>query len=346
MAKINIVIPVYNMEKYLDEFFESVLKQSFKDYLLFVVNDCSTDESKNIIDKWKQQFGDKLIYLENTENIKLGLTRNHGLEEAEKYPSEYIAFLDSDDWIESDYLESMYNKAKEYDADMVICGMRRFEDSTNKTVCIEAVSGPKDCIYDVEHYDELAFMNPSVYNKLYKSECVKGFRFMSLKRAEDTCYLFDIIPNIKSMVYTNTVLYHYRLRNNSITGASGRDVCQSIYGGLEKIYQKYNRPEYKPFKEIFEAQIFIRGPIGGAVRACFADFGSMSEVTHEAYDFMNRVVPGWKHNSYLAFGKKRSISMKHFMIKCCALLYRLQMFWIFVYVYYFVSKVLKMDIRA
>jgi glycosyltransferase involved in cell wall biosynthesis len=346
MAKINIVIPVYNMEKYLDEFFESVLKQSFKDYLLFVVNDCSTDESKTIIDKWKQQFGDKLIYLENKENIKLGLTRNHGLEETEKYPSEYTAFLDSDDWIEPDYLESMYSKAKEYDADMVICGMRRFEDSTNKTVCIEAVSGPTDCIYDVENYDELAYMNPAAYNKLYKSECIKGYRFMPLKRSEDTCYLFDIIPNIKSIIYTNKVSYHYRLRDNSITGSIGHEVCVSMFDGFKALYQKYTQEEYLPYKEMFETQIFIRSAVGGVCRATFADFKAMKSNINETYVFMNKTMPDWKRNRYLIFGKKRSRTIKQFMLKGCALLYRLHMFWIFVYVYYFVSKVLKKDIRA
>lgn len=346
MAKINIIIPVYNTENYLEQFFLSIFKQNFTDYLLFVVNDCSTDNSKSIIDKWKLQFGNRLIYIENIENIEQGMTRNHGLEETEKYPSEYTAFLDSDDWIEPDYLESMYSKAKEYDADMVICGMRRFEDMTDKTVCIEAVSGPKQCVCDVKNYDELAYINTALYNKLYKSECIKGYRFMPMKRSEDTCYLFDIIPNIKSIIYTNKVSYHYRLRENSITGSIGHEVCVSMFDGFKALYQKYTQEEYLPYKEMFETQIFIRSAVGGVCRATFADFKSMKSNINETYGFMNKTMPDWKRNRYLIFGKKRSRTIKQFMLKGCALLYRLHMFWIFVYVYYFVSKVLKKDIRV
>lgn len=346
MCKINVIIPVYNTAQYLNQFFSSVYGQTFKDYLLFVVNDCSTDSSKEIIEKWKAKFGKRLLYFENDENIKLGLTRNHGLEEAEKYPSEYTAFLDSDDWIEADYLESMYARAAECRADMVICGMRRFEDVSDRTVCVEAVSGSSQYIDDVENYDEWAYMNPAVYNKLYRSEIIRGYRFMPLKRSEDTCYLFDIIPNIRSVAYTNKISYHYRLRKNSITGAIGRDVCQSMFDGFETLYRKYGQDTYIPYKEMFETQIFIRCAVGGVCRASFADFATMPENIREVYVFMNRVMPDWKYNKYLSFGEKQSQNMKQLALKGCALLYRVHMFWLFVVVYYFTSQVIKKDIRA
>lgn len=345
MSKINIIVPVYNVADYLDAFFESLLAQTFQDYTLFIVNDCSTDSSKDIILSYQERMNDKLLYFENNENIKAGRTRNRGLEESEKCESEYTTFLDSDDWIEPDFLEHLYMTAVQKQCDLVVCGIERFEDGTNKRICVEAVNGPVEPVTNLKDFDELAYIDPSPGNKLYKSSKIKGYRFLSLKRSEDTCYFFEILPSLSSIVYTNKVAYHYRLNTNSSTGAFEFDVCQSMFDGFRKMYKLYERDEYIPFKEMFQVQIFIRSGCGGVCRASFSNMKNVRKNVRETYKYMNDVMPSWKNNRYLTLGKRRSKNIKQLALKCCALMYKLHIFGLFVWIYYFMLNVLKKDVR-
>lgn len=345
MSKINIIVPVYNVEKYLPEFMESVLAQTFTDYTMFVVNDCSTDCTKNVIATFKSKFGERLHYLENSQNMKQGATRNRGLEEAEYFDADYTAFLDSDDILASDFLESMYQKAIETKADIVVCGMERIDDETGKKICVEAINGPEKKVAILDAIDELAFINPAPYNKLYKSSCIKGVRFKTMLRSEDTCYLLEILPRIQTIVYTNKVGYYYRIRNNSLTGEFGKEVCKSMFQGFSEVAELYKKTKYHPFYEVLETQVFIRSLIGGVCRASFPNMRQMGENITDAYDYMNKIFPEWRRNRYLCFGKQRSKGKKQFALKMCAYMYRMHCFWIFVSVYYIMLKVFKRDVR-
>ena len=115
MPKFSIIIPVYNVEKYIKKCLDSVFSQSYKDYEVIVVNDGSTDKSMDIA----KEYNVKII---NQKNAGLSITRNNGLQIAN---GEYISFIDSDDWVDLDFLEKLYNTAKKYDADIAACGIKR-----------------------------------------------------------------------------------------------------------------------------------------------------------------------------------------------------------------------------
>lgn len=344
-SRVNIIVPMYNVSKYLPSFLNSVLNQTYKEYRIFIVNDCSTDNSEEVLKTYIPRFEGRLIYLSNDRNEKMGQTRNRGLEEAEKYPAEYTAFLDSDDVILPDFLENMVKKAEDTHADMVICGMKRIEDVTGKVICLEAVNGLEQCTEILKFKDDMAFVNPAVYNKLFRTSCIKGVRFKRMLRSEDTCYLLEILPKLQTAVFTNKVGYYYRLRNDSLTGAFDENVCRSMFLGFAEMAKLYKQPEYFQFYDVLETQVFIRCLVGGVCRLSFSDMKKMGKNIREAYSYMNATFPLWKTNQYLSFGRRRSNNKKEFALKLCACMYRTHTFGIFVCIYYIMLKILKVDVR-
>ncbi len=344
-CKVNIIVPIYNVSKYLPAFLDSVLKQTYERYRMFVVNDCSTDNSVEILNEYIPRFEGKLVYLSNEKNEKMGQTRNRGLDAAEKYPAEYTTFLDSDDIITPDFLDSMIKKAEETAADMVICGMERFEDATGKVICTEAVKGKEKYTDSQNLKDNIAFINPAVYNKLFRTSCIQGVRFKRILRSEDTCYLLEILPKLRTIAYTNKVGYWYRLRNDSLTGAFGTNVCKSMFQGFSEMAKLYEQPEYFQYYEVLETQVFIRCLVGGVCRASFTDMKQLKTNIKEAYAYMNTTFPSWKKNQYLSFGKCRSKNKKEMALKICAYMYRTHTFGIFAWVYYVMLKIFKVDVR-
>jgi len=117
MPKVSVIIPVYNVENYIEKCLNSVLNQTLKEIEIIIVNDGSKDSSKQKIEKYLEKHENKIIYLEK-ENGGLSDARNYGIGYAK---GEYIAFLDSDDYIEPTMYEEMYKKAKEENSDMVEC---------------------------------------------------------------------------------------------------------------------------------------------------------------------------------------------------------------------------------
>lgn len=344
-GKVNIIVPMYNVSKYLSSFLDSVLMQTYKQYRLYIVDDCSMDDSAKIVNEYKPRFGENLIFLTNSRNVKSGQTRNHGLDEAEKYPAEYTSFLDSDDIIAPDFLDSMIKKAKETNADMVVCGKERIEDATGKVICTEAVNGAEKCMDIQKLKDNMAFINPSVCNKLFRTACIRGVRFKNMLRSEDTCYLLEVLPKLRIIAYTNKVGYRYRLRNDSSTGTFGENVCRSMFQGFAELAKLYEQAEYFQYYEVLETQVFIRCLIGGVCRASFSDMTKINRNIGEAYTYMNTTFPLWKKNPYLCFKSSRSKNKKEMAIKICAYMYRTHTFGIFVWTYYIMLNCFKMDVR-
>ena len=127
MTKVSVIIPVYNTEKYLRECLESVISQTFTDIEIICVNDGSTDSSLAILEEYASN--DKRIKVLKQKNKGAGSARNFGLKYA---TGEFLSFLDSDDFFENNFIEQMYSKAKETNADLVMCAVNGYNTITNE----------------------------------------------------------------------------------------------------------------------------------------------------------------------------------------------------------------------
>ncbi len=343
MSVINIIIPVYNSECFLEAVFDSLLNQTFQDYSLYVVNDCSVDNSEEIILNYKPLFGERLNYIKNRTNLKQSGSRNAGLEMAEKKPALFTTFIDSDDWVDIDYLESMFDLITTEEADIAICGIERFENRTNSIICREAVSGKNIYVRDEIGMEELAFINPAPYNKLYRSDVIKGIRFREMKRSEDTCYFFEVLQNVNKIVYTNKISYHYRIGQKSLTAEIDPFVCDSMMQGFVNLYTLLEELHVKYLEEL-ESQIFIRVACGGVCRSSFENIRNSDKLIHKVTLFLDESIPNWRANKYLCF-RNWDTNVKRIGLKVCAALYKADAFKLFIYFYYFLLKVCKKDIR-
>jgi len=344
--KISIVTPVYNCEGYLNEFFDSVLNQTYKGFFLYVVNDCSTDRTREIIKQYEDRFEGRLIYLESKENSGQSVSRNIALDEIAKWPTEYLTFLDADDWIEEDYLKDLYDAAIKEDADLTISGLHRFDDETGKEICVEMISFPENKITKLYEFDGFGRMNTCLYCKLFRYEKVKDVRFRVMGRSEDTCYVFETLPLMGSAKFTNHAYYHYRVRKSSLSGFGNDNISKSMYEQFGNMLKKYENEPYKDFIDLLETQIFIRSAVGGVCRDSFKSMKKAKKYENICRRFMDENMPSWRKNPYLSLRKGLSGGMKANALKVCTLLYKMHMFILFVWAYYFMSQVLKKDVRA
>lgn len=341
--KLSIVVPVYNAEKYLPVFFKSLKNQTYQDFFVCFVDDCSEDESVKYIKDNEFNFNERIKLIQSDKNEGPGLARNRALNE--DLPGEYIIFLDVDDYFENDYFEKMINVAETNNVDLVICGLDRVEQDGN-ILCQEMIRNPEGKISDISNCEIFAYMIPVLWNKLFRKSCLSGTRFQDAARSEDTVFILENLPKIKSVQFINQVLYHYVIRNNTMTASLNEQMYDSMLRAfcyVAKLYSRDNR--YKPYYEILETQAFIRCAVGGTYRLAFNNIKLARYYEQKARIYFDNYFPNWRKNSYLSFKNIINRGIKKNAISFCALLYKMHLFVVFIYVYWIVKNIFNRDVR-
>lgn len=215
--KISVIIPVYNVEKYLARAIESVLHQTFTNIEIILINDGSTDSSLEICQHFLKE--DVRIKLINQKNGGLSCARNVGLRES---TGEYIFYLDSDDSIENNAIEILYKNLIQCEADVSICNYKNIYIDR-----IEALNKESDHENHIRIYEnkkileELFTTNNSlftpVWNKLYKRSLVENNLFPEGRNAEDVATSYKLLYYANKVVYDDRKLYLYSIRNDSLS---------------------------------------------------------------------------------------------------------------------------------
>ena len=242
MPKVSVIVPVYNVEQYIEKCLESLVNQTLQDIEIIIVNDGSTDGSEEIIKKYLNKYSNKIKYLTKT-NGGLSDARNYGLPYA---TGEYIAFLDSDDYVDNTIYEKMYNKAIEENCDFVECDFIWKYD--NKEV--------KDCgyIYKDKH-EMLANARVVAWNKLIKKELIDNLNLQFPKglRYEDVDFFYRLIPHIKKFGFVKEFLIYYIQRPTSIANTQN-ERTKEIFEVLDNVIKYYKEngfyDEYKTELEL------------------------------------------------------------------------------------------------
>lgn len=203
---ISVIMPAYNVEKYVKKSLDSLFGQSFQNFELIFINDGSTDKTGDIVNEFKNKYKDKICVI-NVENGGQSRARNIGLEHAK---GEYIVFLDSDDYIETDYLETLYLAAKEKNSDMVLSGQRKV-DIYGKT--LDNIS------YPTHKNPNLVLRRLNPHGKLYRKEYLDDYniRFAEGKLYEDNPFNMMAMFLAKDMVILPYIGHNQVVRENSTT---------------------------------------------------------------------------------------------------------------------------------
>ena len=218
--KITVIVPVYNVENYLNKCLDSLINQTYKNLEIIVINDGSTDNSGEICQEYAQK-DNRIIYIEK-ENGGLSDARNVGLD---KMTGSYVTFIDSDDWVELDYVEILYKKIIEYQADISVGNYYSYnEDEETYYFHIYGDSYYEKVYDNVSIFENLyesqemkSFALISAWGKLYKAKLFDYLRFDKGKLGEDGYFNQKMYLSVNKVVYLNKGLYAYRQRSGSIT---------------------------------------------------------------------------------------------------------------------------------
>lgn len=208
---VSVIIPVYNVSVYLDACIKSVVSQSYGSLEILLVDDGSTDDSGCLCDRWASR--EARIRVIHKRNGGLSSARNAGLDVC---TGDYIAFVDSDDWIEPGMIEEMINALDVENADYCACGIISHFDQEGRTAEAATAFFSGDSTEALQRlYDQTRFPVSS-WAKLVKSSCWGGLRFPEGKLYEDAFTTYKVIHAANRIVQIPNALYHYRIRANSI----------------------------------------------------------------------------------------------------------------------------------
>ena len=214
MIKVSVIIPVYNIEPYIDKCIQSVITQTLTDIEILIINDGSTDNSKKKCEEYEKI--DKRIKVIEKPNGGLSSARNTGLIYAK---GEYISLIDGDDYIDKDMLEILYSNARKYNADIVECGARwvypeaiKYVASTEKIIC--------NNIESLTYFLESKCFTAVAWNKIYRRNLFDNITYPVGCIHEDIATTYKLLYKSKILVSIPDCKYNYLQRQGSISGYS------------------------------------------------------------------------------------------------------------------------------
>ena len=247
MEKISIVIPVYNVSKYLSKCIDSIINQKYKNLEIILVDDGSTDDSGNICEEYAKK--DNRIKVIHKENGGLSDARNVGIDNA---TGEYIGFVDSDDWISEDMYFILYNNMKKEDADISCCNRFFAYINTIKPYGTVDFYEVMDSQRAIELMCTYGYLGVSAYTKLYKKEIFQNIRYPKGKVNEDIYTTYKLLDKASKIVYDATPLYYYRQRRGSITNSkkvnvNAMEASKELLDFVEKKYPEIRNAAIKNY---------------------------------------------------------------------------------------------------
>lgn len=231
---VSVIIPVYNVEKYLEKCLDSVLSQTFKNLEIILVDDGSTDGSSKIIDTYSLK--DSRIKVIHKENGGVSSARNKGLEVA---TGEYVCFIDSDDIIEENFIEELFNELISSNSDISMCPIRWIDETVYKVSELEneKVFETKDLL---KHFFVEGVLKELLYapwNKLFNRSILKDSYFnTNYALGEDILFVFEVLLKSNKLCFTNKTSYGYIQRYTSAMHTKSIEKLLGYISATEDIY--------------------------------------------------------------------------------------------------------------
>lgn len=208
---LSVIVPVYNVEAYIEQCLDSLVKQTYKNIEIILVDDGSTDRSGDICDKYAALY--EFISVYHKKNGGLSSARNYGIEKA---LGEYLSFIDSDDWIKESMFEMLVKGAIESEADVVICNCIRYFTQENQKV--REIKEKNTTIYKGQKAVIRLYTDFSAWNKIYKKILFQSIRYPEGKLYEDARTTYRIADKVNRLMVIPEPLYFYRQRGTGIMG--------------------------------------------------------------------------------------------------------------------------------
>lgn len=295
MIKVSVIVPVYNVERYLRKCLDSLLCQTLEEIEFIAVNDGSTDSSQEILNE----------YMQKTDKLRCFIKENGGLSDARNYGfpfagGEYIGYVDSDDFVDADMFQVMYEKAKESDSDIVECNLRHvFPDNSRDVEIME------------RFYDRgslLCFGRHVVWNKIYRRTWLAQTKvcFPVGLIYEDVEFFSKLVPYIRRYDYVDIAPIYYVQRAGSINNFASAKTMH-IFQILENIAAFYKEngfyAEYERQLEYLYSRILLCSSFSRM--CCIPDASIRGNALHKNWTFLVQAYPNWRRNPVLKERRSR-----------------------------------------
>lgn len=340
--KLSIVAAVYNLEKYLPRCLDALVNQTMQEIEILCVDDGSTDSAPQIIEEYQKKYPEK-IKVFHKENGGEFTTRNYGLERAQ---GEYVTFVDTDDYVEPNWAEKLYNAAKENDADLAVCGFERIDLATNKVVATNMTNFGNTVKEITPKDDYLLFINPAPWNKVYKREKIKDLRFLPFRGFNDTMFLASCYTKMNKIAFVPDVLYHYYLRYDSqIHTVNKQDVdnLKKYLLEVKDLYIKSNK--YEDMKYILDTFAFLHLGTSVMYRVSYDKSVDMKKMLKDTIKYLDDNFSSWRKSPFLKLGYSLKKGFKHIAFWGVFLFYKWGIPGVYINVYRFLVDKLKIDIK-
>ena len=301
MKSVSVIVPLYNVENYIEKCLQTLVGQTLDDIEIILVNDGSKDRSKIVVDKFLKQYPEKIVYLEK-ENGGLSDARNYAIPYAK---GEYIAFLDSDDYVEKTMYKDMYELAKKEDSDMVECNFYwEYPDKKKEDVGI-VYNGKKEMLEKIRVV---------AWNKLIRKEVLEKSKVLFPKglRYEDVEFTYKLIPYLDKISFLKKPCVHYIQREGSISN-NQNERNKEIFDVLEHVIDFYKENNlYDEYKDELE-YVYIRYAFCSSLLRIvkIKDEFVQRKLLDLTWEKVNTTFPEWKKNPVLKKKKDlKSIYLK------------------------------------
>ncbi|MGB8452450.1 MAG: CDP-glycerol glycerophosphotransferase family protein [Anaerocolumna sp.] len=302
--KVSIIVPVYNVEKYLKQCMDSLVNQTLKDIEIIVVNDGSPDNSIKILEKYEKKYPD-IVKVYTTENRGVSHARNYGLDHA---MGEFIMFVDSDDFIELDMAEKLYTKAAEDQNDLVMCARYNVYEVEGKAELKRKVMNIFSMNQNFrmsERKFELVHASPFPWDKLFKRTLLSGIRFPEGIRFEDLVVAFEAAVMAESIGVVPEPLYNYRKTTQAGFLNSFSEATKDIVKAFTLLFDYMKEHElFDTFEEeleyictrhfFFRYESFYSDGKKGQLKL-------KKDIINLTQDFLDKEIPDWAENHYLRY---------------------------------------------
>lgn len=294
---VSIIVPVYNVERYLKRCLDSLISQTLQNIEIIVVNDGSPDNSQEIIDAYISQYDCIKAYVK--ENGGQSDARNYGLARA---TGEYIAFVDSDDYVDKNMYEVMYRKAKESNYDVVVCDFEEIYESYVRCCSSRVLNDLQD---RKQVKAQMCDMYPAPWNKIYKRELImKGMEFKKGVWAEDVEWMYRLLPYVETIGVIKEAFYKYVQREGSVSRSNDLRIFDYIYNwnGVVDFYKEndlYNEYYYEL------EYSYVRYLYATFIKACLKmELKFFRDAVNQALTNVKTRFPNYRRNSYFYKGAK------------------------------------------
>lgn len=342
--KASIIVPCYNVEKYLPKCLASLVGQTLQDIEIICINDGSPDHCIDILHEWQQRHPSKIVIIDK-ENEGVWRGRMDGIAKAR---GEYIGFLDSDDYAEPDFVELLYNAAKRTDADIATCGFSRIDLDTGKVLSNELCNKREDfCI--AQDPGRIVELNGAPWNKLFRASVLKDMHDLTQPPPVLDDLMFQLLAYLQSqgtVTFVPKSLINYMVRSGSIINSVSDAQIDAVYNAFVEVKRLYQEQQVSAeLMEALDATAFLHIGISFNYRLSCAKGSNIRSAIKRSTEYLDKNFGTWRTSPYITASYAHKHGQSYRRLCIAARMYKMGLLPPFLATYRFVTSVAHFDIK-